>query len=142
MAERFRARLGRGVDHFERAEPGLAQQLKLLDVAEPVEIVDEPAVAADGDGAAAVLVVVHEPHPATVIILPRHFVLGRPVEPVGTMVGAARALPVPKRRQRIFVVPGGPAHAHEVAVGGVGGGGGAGYERWERGWSGEGGDSK
>src|SRR5918995_4512393 len=88
-----------------------------LDVAEAVEVVDVTAVAADRDDAAAILVLVDELHPQPVVLAPRHLALGRPVEPVRAVIGAARAVPVPQHRQRVFLVPLRAAHAHEVAAG-------------------------
>ena len=60
LVQRLGAVQGRGPHDLERVEAGLLQQLELLDVAEAVELVDEPGVRSRGDSAARVLEVVEE----------------------------------------------------------------------------------
>ena len=92
------------------------QQLELANVREAVKLKDETGVGAGGHPAAAILVIVEELHPDSIVVLPLHFVGGRPVEPVRAVRGAAGLIKLPERRQRVLVVPLGPNCAHEIAA--------------------------
>ncbi len=97
-------------------EARFAQQLELADVVEAVELVDVAAVRAGGDPAAAVLVVDQEGHPLLVVAPPRHLLLGAPVEPVGAVGVARRAVEVPQGGQGVLLVPLGAPRPHQVAA--------------------------
>ena len=109
----------RRADDLERMEARLLQHLQFEDRAEAVGLVDEAGVRTDGDPAAAVLVLVQEPHPDAVEVLPGHLVRGRPVEPVRAVVQAAGGVELGQAGQRVVRVPVGVARPHHVAAGGV-----------------------
>ena len=115
-AEGLGAPHGGGADHFERMEAGLLQQLELADVVEAVELEDESGVAAGGDVAPSVFVIVDELHPEAVVLLPLDLVGGGPVEPVRAVRLAARLVELPERREGVLVVPLGAHRAHQVAA--------------------------
>ena len=77
-------------------EPGLLQQLHLLDRGEAPEAVDERRVATHGDPSTHVLVVVEERHPDPVEVLPCDLVGRRPVEPVRAVAFSTRLVEVPE----------------------------------------------
>ena len=79
----------------------------------------KPGIGSGRDPAAHLLVVVHQLEPDLVEVAPGDFVFGRPVEPVGSVRGAARRVEIHQRRQRVLVVPVGVAERTDVAAGGV-----------------------
>src|SRR5439155_1042593 len=84
---------------------GLLQQLQLADVGESVQLKDETGVGAGGDAPAAILVVIQELHPDSIVVAPFDLVLRRPVVPVRAVGRAAGLIEPPQRRQRVAVVP-------------------------------------
>ena len=108
---------GGGAQDFQWGEPGLLQKLQLPDISEAIGLEHEAGIAADGDAAAAVLVVVDEAHPEAERFPPLDLVRRRPAIPIGAVPAALRLEIGPERRIGETLVPIGPPRAHQVAVG-------------------------
>ena len=95
------------------------QQLQLFDVTEAKGVVDEAGIGTSGHSPAHLFVVVDQSEPDLIEISPRDFVFCSPIEPVRSVDFLARLKVIPKRGDRVLVVPFGGASTHDVAAGGV-----------------------
>src|SRR5690606_10256553 len=111
-----RALAGRRSNDFQRMEAGFLQQLKLANEAEPKDRVDEARVRSGADAPTAILVLVDESHPQSIILFPLDLGLRRPAIPVGTVATTLRCKVSPHGLPGVVAMPIGLPRAHQVAV--------------------------
>src|SRR5204863_2993646 len=90
--ERLGAPHRRRTNHFERMKSRFLKQLELAGVVEAVEFEDESRIAAGGDATAAILVVIDELHPDSIIVFPLDLVCRLLIEKKNTLRGAPRLI--------------------------------------------------